>query len=55
MDFNIPVIWFGCFLVVAIDSAMRGINTVFRRLALLVGGPFALPAYSLVRGRNGKK
>ena len=55
MDFNILVIWVGCFLVVAVDSALRGINPVFWRLAALVGGPFALLAYSLVRERGSKR
>lgn len=45
------IIWLGCFLVVAIDSAFRGISPVFWRLAALVGGPFALLAYGLVRER----
>jgi len=43
------IIWVGCFVVVAIDSAYRHINPVFWRLAALFGGPFALLAYSLVR------
>lgn len=42
-------IWVGCFLVVAIDSAFRGVSPWFWRLAALVGGPFALLAYGLVR------
>lgn len=54
MDINIVVIWVGCFLLVAIDSAMRGISPVFWRLAALVGGPFALVAYCLVRQKGGK-
>ena len=48
-------IWLGCFLVVAVDSAFRGISPWFWRLAALVGGPFALLAYSLVRERSGKQ
>lgn len=48
-------IWVGCFLVVAIDSAFRGISSWFWRLAALVGGPFALLAYGLVRERGSKK
>ncbi len=52
MDINILFIWIGCFLLVAIDSAMRGISPVFWRLAALVGGPFALLAYGLVRDKN---
>jgi len=47
-------VWVGCFLVVAVDSAFRGISPVFWRLAALVGGPFALLAYGLVRERGGK-
>jgi len=43
------IVWFGCFLVVSIDSAFRGISPVFWRLAALVGGPFVLLAYGVVR------
>ncbi len=51
MDLGILVIfiWLACFLVVAIDSAFRGISPVFWRLAALVGGPFTLLAYGIVR------
>jgi len=49
------VIWVGSFLVVAVDSAMRGISPVFWRLAALFGGPFALLAYGLVRTQAGSK
>ena len=42
-------VWLGCFLLVAVDSAIRSISPVFWRLAALVGGPFALLAYGLVR------
>jgi len=49
------IIWLGCFLVVAVDSAFRGISPWFWRLAALVGGPFALLAYGIVRGMGGKK
>ena len=57
MDLGILVIviWLGCFLLVAIDSAMRGISSVFWRLAALVGGPFALLAYGIVRELVGRK
>ena len=48
-------IWVGCFLVVAVDSAFRRISPWFWRLAALVGGPFALLAYGLVRELGGKK
>ncbi|MFC2011811.1 hypothetical protein ACFLVU_01650 [Chloroflexota bacterium] len=46
------VVWVGCFIVVAVDSAMRSISPVFWRLAALFGGPFALLAYGLVRERK---
>jgi len=49
------VIWVGCFIVVAVDSAFRGISPWFWRLAALFGGPFALLAYSLVRELGNKK
>jgi len=54
MDLGILIIgiWLGCFLVVAVDSAFRGISPVFWRLAALVGGPFALLAYGLVREKR---
>ncbi len=48
-------IWFGSFLLVAVDSVLRGISPVFWRLAALVGGPFALLAYCLVREKGNKK
>jgi len=48
------VIWVGCFLVVAIDSAYCRISPVFWRLAGLFGGPFALLAYGLVREKHGR-
>ncbi len=48
-------IWLGCFLVVAIDSAFRGISPWFWRLAALVGGPFALLAYGIVREKSSKQ
>ena len=46
------VVWVGCFLVVAVDSAYRQISPVFWRLATLFGGPFALLAYALTRERK---
>ena len=46
------IVWLGCFLVVAIDSAFRSISHWFWRLAALVGGPFALLAYGLVREKG---
>ncbi len=56
MDLGIlaVIIWFGCFLVVAVDSAFRGISPWFWRLAALVGGPFALLAYGVVREKGDK-
>ena len=42
-------IWIGCFILVAIDLAWRGLSPVFWRLSGLVGGPFALLAYGTVR------
>jgi hypothetical protein len=49
----ILVIWLCCFVVVAVDSVYRKISPVFWRLASLVGGPFALLAYGIVRERQG--
>ena len=49
------IVWVGCFLVVAIDSAFRGISPVFWRLAALFGGPFALLAYGIVREQAGRR
>ena len=48
-------VWVGCFLVVAVDSAFRGTSPWFWRLAALVGGPFALLAYGLVREKGSKE
>ena len=48
-------IWIGCFLLIAIDSSIKGISSVFWRLAGLVGGPFALIAYGIVREEAGKR
>ncbi len=57
MDLGILVIfiWIGCLLVVAVDSAFRGISPWFWRLAALVAGPFALLAYGIVREKGGKE
>ena len=57
MDVGILAIflWLGSFLLVAVDSAMRSISPVFWRLAALVGGPFALLAYGLVRESASRK
>jgi len=57
MDLGILVIsiWLGCFVLVAVDSVLRRISPVFWRLAALVGGPFALLAYGIVRQLAGKK
>ncbi len=57
MDLGILAIfiWFGSFLVVAIDLAFRHLSPWFWRLAALFGGPFALLAYGIVREKSGKK
>lgn len=57
IDLGILVIalWLGCFVVVAIDSAFRGVSPVFWRLAALVSGPFGLLAYGIVRELVGKR
>ncbi len=47
----VVIMWVGCFVVVAVDSAFRGISPVFWRLAALFGGPFVLLAYGLVRSQ----
>ena len=49
------IVWVGCFVVVAVDSAFRGISPWFWRLATLFGGPFALLAYGLGREQGSKK
>jgi len=49
------VIWVGCFVVVSIDSAMRGTSSWFWRAASLFGGPFALLAYGIVRELSARK
>jgi len=57
MDLGILAIgiWLCCFLLVAVDSAFRGISPWFWRLAGLVGGPFALLAYGIVREQAGRR
>lgn len=55
LGFLIILVWLGCFLVVAVDSVLRGISPVFWRLAALAGGPFTLLAYGLVRELAGKR
>ena len=50
----VVIIWFGCFVVVSVDSAYRRISPVFWRLAALFGGPFTLLAYGIVREKRGK-
>ena len=45
----------GCFVVVAVDSVLRGISPVFWRLAALFGGPFALLAYGIVRTQTTRR
>ncbi|MFA5317557.1 MAG: hypothetical protein WC369_09070 [Dehalococcoidales bacterium] len=48
-------IWLGCFIVVAFDSAFRGLSPVFWRFAGFVGGPFGLLAYGIARQMTAKK
>jgi len=57
MDLGILVIfiWLCCFVLVAVDSALRRLSPVFWRLAALVGGPFGLLAYGIVRELVSKK
>ena len=55
LGYLIIFVWIGCFLLVAVDSATRRISSVFWRLAGLVGGPFALIAYGIVREVLAKK
>ncbi|MCJ7605790.1 MAG: hypothetical protein MUO19_07125 [Dehalococcoidales bacterium] len=45
------VVWIGCFIVVSVDSAYQKTSPVFWRLAGLFGGPFALVAWGIVRGK----
>jgi hypothetical protein len=47
----IIIMWVGCFVVVTINSASRGISPVFWSLPALFGGPFALLGYGLVRSQ----
>ena len=49
------IMWVGCVVVVAVDSAFRGISPWFWRLATLVGGPFVLLAYCLIRTQASRK
>ena len=48
------IVWVGCFVVVAVDSAFRNISPWFWRLAALFGGPFTLLAYGLIREKSGQ-
>ena len=52
LGFVAVFVWLGCFMLVAVDSVLRGISPVFWRLATLVGGPFALLAYGMVRAQT---
>jgi len=49
------IIWVGSFVVVSIDSVMRGISPIFWRMASLFGGPFSVVAYGIVRELKEKK
>jgi hypothetical protein len=55
-DWNILflIVWLGCFVVVAIDSAYQKKSPFFWRVATLFGGPFALAAYGLAREKQAK-
>ena len=55
LDIIAVIVWLGCFVVVSVDSALRGVSPWFWRVAALFGGPFALLAYGLVREQGGKK
>jgi len=55
LDVLAIIVWLGCFIVVAVDSAFCRISPWFWRLATLFGGPFVLLAYGLVRAQSGKK
>jgi hypothetical protein len=55
LDIIVVIVWLGCFVVVAIDSAFRSLSPVFWRLAALFGGPFALLGYGIVRDQSRKK
>ena len=50
--FMVQIIWFGCFVLVTVDSGWRKINPVFWCLASLLGAPFALLAYGIVRDKR---
>lgn len=49
LSFLAVFVWLGCFILVAVDSVLRGISPVFWRLAALFAGPFALLAYGIAR------
>ena len=55
LDIIAVIVWVGCFVVVSVDSALRGVSPWFWRVATLFGGPFALLAYGLAREQGGKK
>ena len=55
LDIIAVIVWFGCFVVVSVDSALRGVSPWFWRVAALFGGPFALLAYGIVREQGSKK
>ena len=48
------IVWVGCFVVVAVDSAFRNISPWFWRLAALFGGQFTVLAYVLFREKSGQ-
>ena len=55
LDIIAVIVWVGCFVVVSVDSALRGVSPWFWRVAALFGGPFTLLAYGLAREQGGKK
>ena len=55
LDIIAVIVWLGCFVVVSVDSALRGVSPWFWRVAALFGGPFALLAYGIVREQGSKK
>jgi len=55
LDIIAVIVWLGCFVVVSVDSALRGVSPWFWRVAALFGGPFVLLAYGFAREQGSKK
>ena len=51
LGFMALAVWLGCFVLIAVDSAVMNISPWFWRAAGLLGGPFALVAYGIIRER----